>query len=151
MAASLRRTLVLSVNKSAIKKLHMFIEHIALWCTDIEVMKTFYTKYFSATSNEGYYNPVKQFSSYFLSFEKGARLEIMQMPNIPGNANDVIKQYKGFIHFAVSVGSKEKVDALTELLRSNGFTIIGEPRITGDGYYESVILDPENNRVEITV
>jgi lactoylglutathione lyase len=54
------------------------------------------------------------------------------------------------IHLAFSTGSKEKVDALTERLRNDGFEIIGAPRTTGDGYYESVILDPENNIIEIT-
>ena len=128
----------------------MYIEHLAIWCTDIETMKTFYCTYFNATANTKYINPVKQFSSYFISFEKGPRLELMQMPGIPANENDIIKQYKGFIHFALSVGSAEEVNLLTEQLREDGYKVIGEPRTTGDGYYESVVLDPENNRIEIT-
>ena len=76
-------------------------------------------------------------------------LEIMQMPNIPDNKNDIYQQYRGIIHFAISLGSKEKVDALTKQLRKD-FEIVGEPRTMGDGYYESIILDPENNRIEIT-
>jgi lactoylglutathione lyase len=60
-------------------------------------------------------------------------------------------EYMGIIHFAISVGSKEKVDSLTHQLRSDGYQIIGEPRTTGDGYYESVVLDPEKNRIEITI
>ncbi len=128
----------------------MFIEHLAIWCTNLESMKNFYVKYFNAVPNNGYHNPVKNFSSYFLSFEKGPRLELMNKPNIPENVNDVLTEYKGFIHFSVSVGTKEKVNALTEQLRNDGYTVIGEPRITGDGYYESVVLDPEKNRIEIT-
>jgi lactoylglutathione lyase len=93
----------------------------------------------------------KNYTSYFLSFESGARLELMHIPTIPLNQNDVIAQYMGFIHFAMAVGSEAKVDELTERLRSEGYKIIGEPRRTGDGYYESVVLDPENNRIEITV
>jgi lactoylglutathione lyase len=129
----------------------MYIEHLAIWCKDLESMKDFYVKYFNGIPNKKYYNPDKQFSSYFLSFEKGPRIELMQMPGIPGSLNDVMKQYMGLIHFAVSVGSEEKVNALTEQLRADGFIIAGEPRRTGDGYYESVILDPENNRIEITL
>lgn len=128
----------------------MKIEHLALWVRDLEKMKDFYEKYFQATSNEKYFNPKKNFSSYFLNFEGECRLEIMQMPNIPENKNDVHQQFTGLIHFAIAVGSKEKVDTLTEQLRKDGYEIVGEPRTTGDGYYESVILDPENNRIEIT-
>jgi len=54
-------------------------------------------------------------------------------------------------HLAISVGSKEKVDELTEKLRADGYTVAGNPRLTGDGYYESVVFDPEGNRIEITV
>lgn len=128
----------------------MKIEHLAIWVRDLEKMKAFYMNYFQTTANKKYINPKKNFSSYFLSFEGECRLEIMQMPNIPENENDAYQQYRGIIHFAISVGSKEKVDTLTEHLRKDGYEIVGEPRTTGDGYYESVILDPENNRIEIT-
>ncbi len=129
----------------------MHIEHIAIWCKDLEAMKEFYISFFDAKPNERYHNPGKGYSSYFLSFENGARLELMQMPGIPDNANDVMKQFSGLIHFAVSVGSEQAVDALTERLRNKGLRIVGEPRRTGDGYYESVVLDPEGNRIEITI
>jgi len=129
----------------------MFINHIAIWTRDLEKLKDFYVKYFNFSSNGLYQNPKKGFNSYFLSFEKGARLEIMQMPNIPDSKDDIYEQFVGLIHFSVSVGSKEKVDILTETLRNDGFEIIGEPRITGDGYYESVVLDPDKNRIEITI
>ena len=129
----------------------MHIEHLAISCNDLEKMKQFYCTYFKAKANNKYHNSSKNFSSYFLSFETGPRLELMQMPEIPQNVNDIIKQYTGLIHFALSVGSHEKVNQLTEQLRADGYSIIGEPRTTGDGYYESVILDPEGNRIEITV
>ena len=126
------------------------IEHLAIWVRDLEGMKSFYENYFKASAGEKYHNPKKNFTSYFLSFEEGCRLELMHKPEIPGNKNDAIQQYEGLIHFAISLGSKEQVDYLTEKLRADGYQIVGEPRTTGDGYYESVVLDPENNRIEIT-
>ncbi len=129
----------------------MKIEHLAIWTNHLERLKDFYLKYFEAIPNEKYVNPKKQFHSYFLSFSGGPRLELMQMPGIPLNESDVYKQFTGLIHFAISVGSKEKVDSLTEQIRADGFEVVGEPRWTGDGYYESVILDPDKNRIEITI
>lgn len=129
----------------------MYIEHLAIWCKDLEAMKGFYSKYFNTRSNARYHNPQNLFSSYFLSFEKGPRLELMQMPGIPDNLNDVLAQFSGLIHFAVSVGSEDAVNAITEQLRKDGIRIVGEPRKTGDGYYESAVLDPEGNRIEITI
>ncbi|HEY4149020.1 MAG TPA: VOC family protein [Chitinophagaceae bacterium] len=129
----------------------MKIEHVAIWTNQLEEMKAFYTAFFQAVPNEKYCNLKKSFSSYFLSFENGARLELMHMPDIPGNKNDVMDQSIGFIHIAISMGSKEQVDALTEAIRAAGYPVIGEPRWTGDGYYESVILDPDSNRIELTI
>jgi len=114
-------------------------------------MKSFYEKYFEATSGELYHNPNKQFTSYFLSFGTSCRLELMHKTSVPSNLHPAGTEYVGLTHFAISVGSKEKVDQLTERFRKDGFPIIGEPRTTGDGYYESVVLDPEGNRIEITV
>ena len=114
-------------------------------------MKSFYELYFHAKAGEKYTNPKKQFESYFLSFDSGSRLELMQMISIPDSANDAYKQFTGFIHFAVSTGSKERVDSLTSQLKRDGYEILDGPRTTGDGYYESVVLDPEGNRVEITI
>ncbi len=129
----------------------MKIEHLALWVEDLEGMRAFYERYFQARANNKYRNDKKNFESYFLSFSEGARLELMNRPDIPANINDLMKEYRGLIHFAVSVGSKEKVDGLTEQLRADGYRVVGEARTTGDGYYESVVLDPEGNRIEITV
>jgi lactoylglutathione lyase len=129
----------------------MKIDHIALWVTNLEGMKQFYTHYFGAVSNEKYINTTKQFESYFLSFETGARLELMKMSSIPPTLNDCYAQFSGLIHFAVSVGSEEQVNSLTEKFRKDGYQIMDGPRWTGDGYYESVVLDPEKNRIEITI
>jgi len=129
----------------------MHIDHLAIWAKDLEAMKNFYIKYFNARAGEKYVNPKKNFHSYFLSFESGCRLEIMNMPGIPDSTNDVYRQFSGIIHFAIGVGSKDEVDGLTNQLRADGFEVVGEPRTTGDGYYESVVLDPEGNRIEITV
>ena len=127
----------------------MKIEHIAIWVSDLETMRNFYEKYFNGISGALYKNPKKNFSSYFLSFDKGARLELMQCPEISAHLSE--SEHLGLTHFAMSVGSKVDVEALTERLRSDGFKVSGEPRTTGDGYYESLVLDPEGNRIEITV
>lgn len=128
----------------------MKIEHIAIWVIDLEIMRSFYETYFNAVSGEKYVNPIKKFSSYFLSFKEGARLELMHKRSINTSSNpEVIST--GYVHMAISVGTIEKVNSLTEQLRFNGYTIAGEPRTTGDGYYESVILDPEGNQIEITI
>ncbi|KQM21750.1 VOC family protein [Chryseobacterium sp. Leaf201] len=128
----------------------MKIEHIAIWVKDLEKTRNFYERYFGAVSNEKYHNPAKHFESYFLSFDNGCRLEIMNRPDIGESNSSYDDQKSGIIHLAFSTGSKEKVDELTERLRKDGYRIAGEPRTTGDGYYESVILDPENNIIEIT-
>lgn len=129
----------------------MKIDHIAIWTKDLECVKHFYINYFQVTAGEKYFNSTKNFESYFLRFEDGARLEIMRKPEITLSERDGLNELFGLAHFATSVGSKEKVNALTEQLRHDGYQIIGEPRTTGDGYYESVVLDPEGNRIEITV
>ncbi len=128
----------------------MKIEHLALWTSDLETMRDFYEYYFAAQVGTRYDNASKGFSSYFLSFDSGARLEIMQRADIPMNKNDPLEQATGYIHLAMSVGSKAGVDELSERLQVDGYTLLDGPRLTGDGYYESVVLDPENNRIEIT-
>ena len=129
----------------------MKIDHIAIWSTDIDLLKEFYAKYFNARSNNKYVNTDKGFESYFLSFESGTRLEIMQMNSILPRTGEVLEQHIGLIHFAISVGSETRVDELSSSLKSDGFSILDGPRRTGDGYYESVALDPDGNRIEITV
>lgn len=129
----------------------MKIEHVALWVKDLEKMKEFYTRYFGAVAGTKYINSQKQFESYFLSFIDGPRLELMYMPALPSSADDVYKQFTGYTHLAISVGSDENVNSLTDRFRKDGFEIIDGPRWTGDGYFEVVILDPERNRIEITI
>ncbi|MGK2864332.1 MAG: VOC family protein [Chitinophagaceae bacterium] len=106
---------------------------------------------FNGKSNEKYTNRSNGFQSYFLSFENGARLELMTMPDIPGNLNDTIhKQHLGFIHLAFGVEHIEEVDEKARQMKTDGFAILSGPRKTGDGYYEFETLDPDNNRIEVT-
>ncbi|GAB2815975.1 VOC family protein [Ferruginibacter profundus] len=128
----------------------MKIEHLAIWVEDLERARDFYVQYFDMQCSGKYINEQKQFASYFLSFAgKGARIELMHRPGILKHNGDrgIVT---GFTHIAISVGSKENVNALTERMRADGITIQSEPRTTGDGYYESVVLDPEKNYIEIT-
>ena len=127
----------------------MKIDHIALYVKDLEVSKAFYETFFGAKSNELYHNPKTDLHTYFLSFDSGARLEIMWRPNLSERLNKIMNE--GLIHFAFSVGSKEAVDALTQKIIAAGYECFSAPRTTGDGYYESVILDPDGNMIEITV
>lgn len=129
----------------------MKIEHLAIWVDDLEKMREFYLNYFNVTSNEKYTNIKKGFTSYFLDFGEGkTRIELMNMQDIVQEP-DKRGFMKGIAHFAISVGSKEAVNHLTERLRADHYTIESEPRTTGDGYYESVVLDPEGNYVEISM
>lgn len=124
----------------------MQLTHIAIWTNELERSRDFYVKYFKGKSNEKYVNPKKGFASYFVTFEGGASLEIMQRTDITRESSDV---YIGLAHFAFSVGSKEKVEAMIEQFRTDGFRITGEPRTTGDGYYEGAVMDPDGNIVEV--
>lgn len=126
----------------------MKIEHIALWVKDLEKMKSFYEKYFNAKAGEKYHNPKKNFSSYFLSFDVGTRLEIMHKPEIM-EVKDI--EMLGLVHFAISVGSEDNVNQLTEQLANDGFEVLDYPRWTGDGYYESKVFDSEHNLIELTI
>lgn len=128
----------------------MKIEHLAIWVDDLELIRKFYMKYFNLNCGDKYVNPAKEFTSYFLSFgEDKTRIELMHIPNM--QKSFCKGNIKGLSHFAISVGGKDDVDALTEKLRIDGYTIISEPRTTGDGYYESAVFDPEGNYVEITL
>lgn len=127
----------------------MKIEHIALYAEDLEGMREFFEKYFGARANQLYHNPYTGFRSYFLTFEEGARLEIMQKPQMDRAGKSLVRT--GFIHLALSCGSKAAVDQLTARLKADGYPVLSGPRTTGDGYYESCILGPEDNQIEITV
>jgi len=127
----------------------MYIEHIAIWTKNIRRLTDFYTLYFRGTPGPRYENAAKGFQSYFLSFEQGARLEIMQKDSIPDSRNDPQAQFTGFIHLSFVVGSEVEVDQLTDRLQADGYPVMSAPRRTGDGYYESSVLDPDGNWVEI--
>lgn len=128
----------------------MRIEHVALWVRDLEQQKVFYQTYFAASAGDRYENRRKGFSSYFLSFDSGARLEIMHRNDLVATQQPHTGETTGYVHLAMSVGSKAQVDTLTRQLAADGYTVVDGPRTTGDGYYESVVLDPEHNRIEIT-
>jgi lactoylglutathione lyase len=129
----------------------MTLEHVAIWTDQLEILKDFYVKYFDGVANSKYTNESKQFHSYFLTFRSGARLELMSMPDIPGNTNDrVTKQHLGIIHLAFGVDTILGVDQKAIELKAAGFPILSGPRKTGDGYYEFETLDPDNNRLEVT-
>lgn len=127
----------------------MKIEHIALYVNDLEEARNFFMKYLDAKSNEGYHNPTTNFRSYFLTFDDGARLEIMQKPEMADLPKEPART--GYAHIAFSVGSRERVDTLTAELKADGYEIVSGPRTTGDGYYESCIVAIEGNQIEITV
>lgn len=129
------------------KKNHMQIDHIAIWTNDLEKEKTFFQTYFDCKANDKYENMEKQFASYFLTFSNGIRIELMR--HVDKKVKDNTNKF-GFSHVAINVGTRDKVDSLTKKLEKDGFIIDSYPRVTGDGYYESVILDPENNEIELT-
>lgn len=129
----------------------MHLHHIAIWTNRLEEQKEFYINYFNGTSNEKYVNPIKGFESYFINFGQGSGgIEIMRKKDIT-STNPLAGKNIGIAHFSFSAGSKEAVLELTERLRNDGYTIDSEPRTTGDGYFESAILDGDGNCIEITI
>lgn len=129
----------------------MIIDHVAIWTTQLEKLKDYYVKYFNGTANKKYLNKVRNFESYFVTFESGTRLELMQMPGVPPNRNDKIeKQYQGLIHISFGVNTMEMVDEKLKELVNDGYKILKGPRKTGDGYYEFETLDPDDNRIEVS-
>ena len=127
----------------------MKIEHIAMYVNDLEAARQFFTEYLGGHSNDGYHNKKTDFRSYFITFDDGARLELMTKPDMTDPAKGLNRT--GYVHIAFSVGSKEKVDELTEQLKEAGYSVVSGPRTTGDGYYESCIVVVEGNQIEITV
>jgi lactoylglutathione lyase len=129
--------------------LSMRIEHVAVWTRDLDRLRSFYQTYFSATAGPRYASARRPFESVFLSFPGGARLELMRLPELADP--DRRREAVGLAHIAFSTGSRQAVDALTARLRADGYEIVDGPRVTGDGYYESAVLDPDGNHLEITV
>lgn len=130
-------------------EISMRIEHVAMYVNDLEAARDFFIKYLGASSNDGYHNQKTGFRSYFLSFSDGARLEIMNKPQMDDAEKTLART--GMIHIAFSVGSRERVDELTEELKRDGYEVVSGPRTTGDGYYESCVIGIEGNQIEITV
>ena len=130
-------------------EISMRIEHVAMYVNDLEAARDFFIKYLGASSNDGYHNQKTGFRSYFLSFSDGARLEIMNKPQMDDAEKTLART--GLIHIVFSVGSRERVDELTEELKRDGYEVVIGPRTTGDGYYESCVIGIEGNQIEITV
>jgi lactoylglutathione lyase len=129
----------------------MIIDHVAIWTPQLEKLKDFYVKYFNGRANEKYLNKERHFESYFVTFDSGTRLELMQMPGIPQNLNDPVgKQYQGIIHLSFGMENMDMVDEKLIELTQDGFKILRGPRKTGDGYWEFETLDPDNNRIEVS-
>ena len=127
----------------------MRIEHVAMYVKDLEAARDFFVKYLDGRSNGGYHNPNTGFRSYFISFDGGARLELMHKPELVDA--EKASERTGYAHVAFSVGSRARVDELTARLRRDGYEVKSGPRTTGDGYYESCVVGVEGNLVEITV
>nr|WP_297708576.1 VOC family protein [uncultured Butyrivibrio sp.] len=127
----------------------MKIEHVAIYVNDLKAARDFFVKYLGGKSNDGYHNVNTDFRSFFISFDDGARIELMNKPGLVDSEKQLTRT--GYIHIAFSVGSKEKVDELTDRLENDGFELVSGPRTTGDGYYESCIVAIEGNQIEITV
>ena len=127
----------------------MKIEHVAMYVNDLEKARDFFITYLGGVSNDGYHNTKTGFKSYFISFDDGSRLELMNKPGMTDDEKVLART--GYIHIAFSLGSKEAVDELTDRMRSDGYEVISGPRTTGDGYYESCIIGIEGNQIELTV
>jgi lactoylglutathione lyase len=129
----------------------MTIDHVAIWTTQLETMKDYYVRYFNGVANIKYRNNESQYESYFVSFDSGSRIELMQKPGIPENLNDTVeKQYLGIIHLAFGVENMDLVNQKLKELAGDGYKILRGPRKTGDGYWEFETLDPDNNRIEVS-
>ena len=127
----------------------MVIEHVAMYVNDLEKARDFFVSFLNGKSNDGYYNEKTGFRSYFISFDGGARIEIMNKPCMSDDKKDLDRT--GYAHLVFSVGSTERVDELTEQIRNAGYEVVSGPRTTGDGYYESCIVTFEGNQIELTV
>jgi len=128
----------------------MRIDHIAIWTNDLDRLRRFYIQYFNVECGSKYINQKRGFESYFLQFDSGAKVELMYLPSLMRLKETGIS-FVGYAHIAISVGSKENVDDLTSRMRMNGHMVLSEPRYTGDGFYESVVSDPDGNHLEITI
>ena len=127
----------------------MVIEHVAMYVNDLERARDFFVRFLNGRSNDGYHNERTGFRSYFISFDGGARIEIMNKPDMSDERKNLNRT--GYAHLAFSTGCKEHVDELTEQIRTAGYEVISGPRTTGDGYYETCIVAIEGNQIELTI
>ncbi|MBO4784105.1 MAG: VOC family protein [Lachnospiraceae bacterium] len=127
----------------------MVIEHVAMYVNDLEKTRDFFVDFLDGKSNDGYHNKKTGFRSYFVSFDGGSRIEVMNKPDMTDDNKGLNRT--GYAHIAFSTGSKERVDELTERIRNAGYVVISDPRTTGDGYYESCIVAIEGNQIELTI
>lgn len=141
----------IKIENKTVRYQTMHISHIALWTNDLERFKHFYVTYFQAVASPHYSNRARGFESCFLELKSGPRIEAMKVDGLLSKALKPKDRRVGLAHMAISLGSEMNVDQLTQRLKFDGFSILSEPRRTGDGYYESVVLDPDGNQIELTV
>ena len=127
----------------------MYIHNVGIFVKDLEGAKAFFESYFGAKLFKTYNEPESNYYSYIMDLDGQAKLELMNKPDMYDMEKPLNRT--GFIHIAFSVGSKEKVDELTENLKAAGYDVVSGPRTTGDGYYESCIVGIEGNQIEITI
>ena len=127
----------------------MRIAHTALWTHDLDAAASFWETYFGATVGEPYRSQRRPgFVSRFISLpESNAQIELMTGPWLPC---DPQSERIGWDHIAISLGSKAAVDALAERCKADGL-LKSAPRMTGDGFYEAIIVMPEGTPIEITI
>jgi lactoylglutathione lyase len=122
------------------------VEHVAVWVHELERMREFYVERLGGQSSARYHNSRTGFTSYFISFGEGCRIELMQWPELSAKPEGRVG---GYAHLALSLGGRQAVDDQVDALRQARVRIQSDPRTTGDGYYEAVILDPEGNQIEL--
>ncbi len=125
----------------------MKIAHVALWTRNLEAQVAFWQQVFNGRSNDRYLSKNRPgFASHFITLANGPTVELMTVPDLPDAPPHA--EFIGWAHIALDVGSKADVDRMAAQARLNG-TLLSPPRMTGDGFYEAVIADPDGNRIEL--
>jgi lactoylglutathione lyase len=126
----------------------MKIAHVALWTADLDGLCHFWAETFGAAVGDLYESARRPgFCSRFLTLKGGPTIEVMQGPWI---TRRVVEERQGYAHLALSLGSREAVDAMAAQAEASGI-LMSPARMTGDGFYEAVLRDPDGNLIEITV
>ena len=125
----------------------MRIGHVAMYVNDMERERDFFVKYFGAKTSQKYSNFQSNFSNYWLTFDNNTELEIMQREGMIDSPKGGYRT--GYHHLAITVIDRKEVDELTKRLADDGYQVVKGARMTGDKRYESVVLDPEGNEIEI--